>query len=187
MGLVQPQLGAISIAGLKPEKYFTAPGVALGYVGAEPYLIHGTVRENLLYGNTRNIDDSEIFEMLKKVQLGSWFNSLKSPLEHALSENGEGLSTGQKQRLMFARALLRKPQVLILDEISANLDTATEAELASLMSTLRGQCTTVVVSHRPGLIRNIDNRLILGGDHNQTGEDSTGAGHAQATAHFPAQ
>jgi len=78
-----------------------------------------------------------------------------------LSEQGEGLSAGQKQRLALARALLRKPKVLILDEATANLDSKTEMTLIKTLIKLKGKMTLIVISHRKSLLKVADQTLYL--------------------------
>jgi ABC-type multidrug transport system fused ATPase/permease subunit len=79
-----------------------------------------------------------------------------------LDENGGGLSTGQKQRLSLARALLRQPLLLVLDEATANLDLTTELEIAETIRLLRGRSTVLIVSHRPGILEVTDQTLRMG-------------------------
>jgi len=83
-------------------------------------------------------------------------------LEYRLSEDTSGISMGQKQRLALARALLRRPVVLILDEASANLDAATEHELVQTLIPLKGKMTTIAVSHREDFLAFCDEILPMG-------------------------
>ena len=161
LGVLKPVQGSVSIGGMPPEEYFKAHPHSVGYVGADPYLIEGTLRENLLYGNPFEVSDSEVIKALSLAHLGSWFEKNPLGLDYALTENGEGLSTGQKQRLSLARAFLLKPALLILDEVSANLDTATEAEIANTLKQMNYDSTIVIVSHRAGLVEHVSNRLDL--------------------------
>lgn len=133
----------------------------VGYVGAESFLIDGTVRENLLYGMRHDITDAQIEEALDRAQCG-FSKKLPGGLSYRLGERGEGLSAGQKQRLCLARALLRRPIALILDEPTANLDLDTEERIVDLLASIRGSATIVLVSHRPAFRRIADERLLLG-------------------------
>jgi ABC-type multidrug transport system fused ATPase/permease subunit len=161
MGLLDPTSGRILIDGMSPADFFTANPHSIGYVGPEPFLIEGSIRENLLFGNPYLVSDSSMIEVLEQAQLGRWLKGLGSPLDYHLNENGDGLSTGQKQRLSLARALLLKPRILILDEISANLDVRTEDEIAETLSNLEGSATVLIVTHRERLIRNVKHRIEL--------------------------
>jgi len=133
---------------------------SLGYVGPESYIIPGTIRDNLHYGAKRVYADAEIAEALGRAECTFVFD-LPEGLNHLLTEQGEGLSAGQKQRLALARALLRRPDALILDEATANLDVATEAALVRTLSGLKGGMTIVAVTHRDALVRIADDRLVL--------------------------
>jgi len=162
MGVFEPSGGTLQIQGKNPTDYF-ADGRSnqLGYVGAEPFLIAGSIRENMLYGISDKTPDDDLLNALEAAQLRDWLQGVTNGLDYVISENGEGMSSGQKQRLSLARALLRKPDLLILDEVSANLDPKTEAEIAHTIRNLEGRCTTLIVSHREGLVSGIRNRITL--------------------------
>jgi ABC-type multidrug transport system fused ATPase/permease subunit len=161
LGVIRPSAGRILVGDSGPDAYGERNADAVAYVGADPYLIGGTVRENLLYGNRARVSEEELHRALGDVQLDDWVARAPRGLDTLISETGEGLSTGQKQRLALARALLRRPSLLILDEISANLDMETERGIRALILTFRGRCTTVVVTHREGLVEGIADRVHL--------------------------
>lgn len=133
---------------------------AVGYVGPESFLIEGNVRDNLRYGLARDPSEAEFEEALAAAECG-FLKTLPQGLAHHLTEQGQGLSAGQKQRLALARALLRRPAVLILDEATSNLDSETEARVVETLSRLKGRMTIVAVSHRPALLALADQRLVL--------------------------
>jgi len=123
----------------------------VGYVGPEPFLFDGTIRENLLYALSGRLpDDAQIFAAMDKAECG-FVRELSLGLDHPLTEQGLGLSAGQKQRLGLARALLRDPKVLVLDEATANLDFETERRLVETLGDLKGRMTLLIVTHRPAL------------------------------------
>ncbi len=161
LGLLAPASGEIEIDGRSPRAYFDDPSVRVGYVGAEPFLVAGTLRENLLYGAEDDTADDALWAALADARLEDIVRALPEGLAHFIGEDGSGLSAGQKQRLCLARALVRRPHVLVLDELTANLDVDTEAELAETLRDLRGTCTTIVVSHRKGILRYADRVLSL--------------------------
>ncbi len=163
LGLFEPKSGEIRIGGRAPSDYFADPTVRVGYVGAEAFLVAGTIRENLRYGLAAKADDQDLWDALARAELEATVRALPEKLEYAIAEDGSGLSAGQKQRLCLARALLNHPHVLILDEVSANLDVETEKEIAESLRKLRGSCTILLVSHREGIYKYADRVITLGG------------------------
>lgn len=162
VGIAAASAGRVTIAGVSPLEYF-AEGHAVGYVGAEAYLIAGSLADNLRYGLAEGTapSDDELWAALRLARLEATVRAQPGGLEHPIREDGAGLSAGQKQRLCLARALLAKPGLLVLDEASANLDETTEGELADMLQDLKGKVTTIIVSHRPLLLKHADRRLDL--------------------------
>ncbi len=156
LGALRPDGGRVLVDGLDSETYLRKAADAVAYVGPEPYLIHGSVRENLLYGLRYRRSEDDIREVLCRVGLDDFFRSLPGGLDYALAENGDGLSSGQKQRLTVARSFLRRPSLFIMDEPSANLDEATEVCVVEALRELKGRCTVLVVSHRKGILKEAD-------------------------------
>jgi ATP-binding cassette subfamily B protein len=148
---------------MPPNNFFNSQAVHFGYVGAESFLIEGTIADNIRYGALKSIDTSDkaCLKALKRAHLDDLVTANPQILDHKINENGEGLSAGQKQRLALARALLGNPQLLILDEASANLDGETEADIAKTVSGLKGSCTTIIVTHRPGMLTYADKVLQM--------------------------
>lgn len=133
---------------------------AIGYVGPESFLIEGTVRANLLYGLSAAPAREEIDHALELAGC-QFVHSMPKGLEHQISEQGTGLSAGQKQRLSLARALLRRPRALILDEATSNLDNETELKLVRTLGEIKGKMTLVAVTHRQSLLEIADRRFDL--------------------------
>ena len=171
MGVLQPTSGEVRIDGFTPGEYFAGANPRIGYVGPEPFLIGGTIRDNLSYGLRENVCDSQCWDALNAAHLDDFVMSLPGRLNYLIPENGEGLSAGQKQRLSLARALLPNPELLFLDEASSNLDTATEMSLAeTLFKRLHGRVTTIVISHRAEFLKYSDSLLkleMLADDHSK--------------------
>lgn len=134
----------------------------IGYVGPESFLIEGSIRDNILYGLDRAPGSEELDSALAQAEC-DFVAELPQGIAHRLTEQGQGLSAGQKQRLCLARALLRRPAVLVLDEATSNLDTETEERLVATLGRLKGRMTIVAVTHRPALQRLADRSLSLGG------------------------
>jgi len=118
----------------------------IGFILQEPYLFSGTVAQNLTYGNP-NISESNLIKILKQEKLD---NLIK------LTLSVETLSLGQKQIVAFIRAILRKPDLLILDEATANIDTITEQLLENILNKLPKSTTKVIIAHRLNTIENAD-------------------------------
>lgn len=161
LGVLEPTQGEVLIDGKHPKQYFNNPLVRLGYVGAEPFLIEGSIADNLRYGAIGEYSEHDFWEALRFAKIDDVISQKPGTLNFQLKENGEGLSAGQKQRLALARAFLTKPQVLVLDEASANLDETTEAEITQALATQTGESTIIIVSHREGILKNCDNILDL--------------------------
>jgi len=166
LGVLKPSAGYVQIGGVGCEEYVRKSG-SIGYVSDDPYLIRGSIRENVTYGLEEKVTDEEIWDVLKMVRLDTAIENTPSRLGYMIQENGEGLSSGQKQRLALARAFLRKPVLLVLDEASANLDRTAEAEIAEILNELVGRCTIIIVSHKPGILRGVNHILDLGVPHNR--------------------
>lgn len=145
LGLIKSTGGTVSINGIKVDEFDGSISQHVGYVGPDPYLIIGTLKDNLLFGNLRSkeVGDSELLRALEFVCL----DPVAFPLNLQISEHA-ALSTGQKQRISIARAILRKPKLLILDEATANLDRDTEEYILKNLKPLIPTITTVVVSHK---------------------------------------
>lgn len=132
---------------------------AIGFVFQKNRLFSGTVRDNLSFG-AENADDSDMINALKSAQ--AWdFVSEKGGLDFEISQGSSNLSGGQTQRLCIARALVRKPKILILDDSSSALDYATEARLRSAISKLEGSPAAVIVSQRVSTVMHCDRILVL--------------------------
>jgi len=161
MGTIKPQSGNIQINGMYPTDFLEKHAQNIGYVGADPFLFEGSIRDNLCYGLPFIASEEQIQRALEQARLWDYISSLQQGLNFLLNENGEGLSSGQKQRLSLARAFLRQPSFLILDEASANLDIKTEEEIEKSIQVLKDKCTILIVSHREGILKNADFRLNL--------------------------
>ena len=161
LGVLRPSSGQVIIGGMDCEDYVNKYGT-VGFVGEDNHLIQGSVRENLQYGLANQPSDEDLHEALLLVGLAGALRNGPDFLQTAIQENGDGLSAGQKQRLALARAFLRRPSLLVLDEASSNLDDVAEAELAGILAKLKKRCTMLVVSHKPGILKFADNILDVG-------------------------
>ena len=133
---------------------------AIGYVLQTPHLFSGTVRENLLMGNP-NATEEQIQEALRMVSADEVISHLEKGLDTDVGEGGDLLSTGEKQLISFARAILADPRILILDEATASVDTMTEARIQSAMESVTAGRTSLMIAHRLSTVRNADLILVV--------------------------
>ena len=133
---------------------------AIGCVLQTPHLFSGTVRDNLLYGNPEATDE-QILQALRLVSAESVVTRLEKGLDTDVGEGGDLLSTGEKQLISFARAILADPKILILDEATASVDTITEHKIQSAIETVIRNRTSVVIAHRLSTVRNADLILVV--------------------------
>lgn len=133
---------------------------SIGYVGPENFVIEGSIRDNILYGLREVPSEQEIQRALSLAECG-FVGNLNEGLDYRITEQGEGLSAGQKQRLSLARALLRKPKALILDEATSNLDSETESKLIQIFLKLKSEMTIIFITHRPSLLQIADMQIEL--------------------------
>ena len=132
----------------------------VGIVQQKSILFQGSIRENLQWGN-ENASDHDLWEALTLAQAKEVVEGKPGELDFMLKQNGQNLSGGQKQRLSIARTLVKKPEVLILDDSSSALDFATDAALRKAIRSLNGHTTTFLVSQRIAGIRQADLILVL--------------------------
>jgi len=130
----------------------------IGFILQEPFLFSGTVRDNILYGNDgyKNYSNEQLTEAISEAGLESLLARFDQGLDTMVQTTGDGISLGQKQLIAFMRAVLRKPELLILDEATANIDTVTEQLLDSILKKLPESTTRVIIAHRLNTIENAD-------------------------------
>jgi ABC-type multidrug transport system fused ATPase/permease subunit len=152
LGVLEPTSGSVVVGGRDTREIQPVEHLHIGYVGAEPFLFEGTLEENLRYGGDLDITEDALWSALAAARMDVFVRSLPDKLHFRLGEGGEGLSAGQKQRISLARALLNRPHLVVLDEATANLDNATESEIANGLRDLAGRVTVLVIAHRPGIL-----------------------------------
>jgi ATP-binding cassette subfamily B protein len=130
----------------------------IGFILQEPFLFTGTVRDNILYGNAHyeKLSNEELSKVIEESGLESLLSRFDSGLDSPVTTTGDGISLGQKQLIAFMRAVLRKPELLILDEATANIDTITEQMLETILQKLPESTTRVIIAHRLNTIENAD-------------------------------
>ena len=143
---------------------------AIGVVTQESFLFNGSIRENLLMGKP-DATDAELWRAVDAANARQFIERLPDGLESVVGERGVKLSVGEKQRLTIARALLKDPPILILDEATASVDTATERLIQEALERLMANRTSIVIAHRLSTIVHADQILVL--DHGRIIERGT--------------
>jgi ATP-binding cassette subfamily B protein len=130
----------------------------IGFILQEPFLFTGTVRANIVYGNLalKDVSDADLTLLLDKANLSGLLARFDRGLETPVTSSGDSISLGQKQLIAFIRAALRNPELLILDEATANIDTVTEQLLEDILAKLPASTTKVIIAHRLNTIDNAD-------------------------------
>jgi len=130
----------------------------IGFILQEPFLFNGSVRDNILYGNEayKKLNTDQLNKVLRDADLESLVHRFENGLDTAIVSGGDSMSLGEKQLIAFIRAVLRKPDLLILDEATANIDTITEKLLEEILEKLPGSTTKVIIAHRLNTIENAD-------------------------------
>jgi ATP-binding cassette subfamily B protein len=164
--LYDPTEGTILLDGRDLRTYTPAERTKkIGFILQEPFLFTGTVKENILYGNEQYKDYSD--EALAAVLQQSGLETLLTRFDEGLATPvvaaGDGISLGQKQLIAFIRAVLRNPELLILDEATANIDTVTEKMLEDILRRLPATTTRVIIAHRLNTIENADEIFFVNG------------------------
>ena len=124
------------------------------------FLFSGTIRSNIVL-REENISDDEIMRVCKYVNADSFINKTEHGLDEVVGERGNNFSAGQRQLLSFARTIIHKPSVMILDEATANIDTETELLIQDSLEKMKNIGTMLVVAHRLSTIQHADNIIVL--------------------------
>jgi ATP-binding cassette subfamily C protein len=161
LGLLEPGSGEIIIDGekLRPDM-IPAWRATIGFVPQDTFLFNGSVRENLLWARP-DASDNDIWQALKLSAAEEFIRELPEGLETGCGDRGTRFSGGQRQRIALARALLRKPSLLILDEATSSLDNENEKKIQDAIRGLRGRMTILIVAHRLSTIEDADQIIVL--------------------------
>jgi ATP-binding cassette subfamily B protein len=165
--LYDPTQGTVYLDG-RDIRGFTAAERAhkIGFILQDPFLLGGTVRDNIVYGHAELgalSDEALSAKMAARGLSGFLARFGEAGLATPVKGTGDGLSLGQKQLVAFLRAVLREPQILILDEATANIDTVTEQMLEEVLAKLPKATTKVIIAHRLNTIQNADEIFFVGG------------------------
>lgn len=161
-GLIEPTSGDVLIDGKPLDSDVAAWQRSIGVVPQQPFLIDDTLRRNIALGAAdESIDEEALLEAIGVAQLESVVRRLPNGLDTMLGDRGSSLSGGERQRVSIARALYRRPDVLVLDEGTSALDNVTEASFIRALEQLRGKLTILVVAHRLTTVRGCDRLLLV--------------------------
>lgn len=160
-GLLKPESGYIKINSIPLDEIdLTSFRNKIGYVPQEPVLFSGSIKENVHFGK-ESVSEEFYHSVLDIVQMDKEIHSFSHKDETRVGQRGLTLSGGQKQRLAIARALIREPEILIFDDITASLDADNEENLWNDISSRFGDITCFIVSHRLSTLRYVDNVIFL--------------------------
>lgn len=134
---------------------------AIGQMLQDVFLFSGTIRTNITLYDDEKYSDEEIIKVCDYVNASSFINKLDKGLDEYVIERGENFSSGQRQLLSFARTVLAKPQILILDEATANIDTETETLIQESLAKIKNIGTMLIVAHRLSTIQHSDQIIVL--------------------------
>ncbi len=157
--IFDPTQGKVFLEGKDIRSYDAAERTKkIGFILQEPFLFMGTIKDNVVYGNKEyeSFSDEQVEQLIKSMGLESLFTGFEKGLATKVEASGETMSLGQRQIIAFVRAALRKPDVLILDEATANIDTVTEQLLEDILKKLPEHTTRVIIAHRLNTIENAD-------------------------------
>lgn len=156
MGLLTPETGAVEVDGVRLDSsHLESWRAQIGYVPQDIFLFHDTIRQNLLWAKP-SAAEPELWEALRMASAEDFVRRLPQGLDTVVSDRGVRLSGGEKQRLALARALIRRPALLILDEATSALDVENEERILAAAERLRGAMTILIVSHRLSTVRGAD-------------------------------
>ena len=164
--LYDPTEGTVLLGGRDIRTYTPAERTKkIGFILQEPFLFTGTVKENILYGNEeyKDFSDEDLHKVLRQSGLEALLTRFDEGLATKIVSAGDGISLGQKQLIAFIRAVLRNPELLILDEATANIDTVTEKMLEEILRRLPETTTRVIIAHRLNTIENADEIFFVNG------------------------
>jgi len=157
IGVLEPEEGEIRISNFKSSEVSRFFPGAISYVPQDVFVANGTIRSNICLGfDPIDVPDDCIWEALSAAELSEVVSKLPNKLDAIVGDKGSRLSGGQRQRLGIARALLTKPEVVVLDEATSSLDSQTEQNITDSILKLGGKVTVIIIAHRLSTVKNAD-------------------------------
>lgn len=158
--LYDPKSGKIIVNGYDLKEYdVNSYRDIVGYVSQDPFVFNATIRENIVFGG--EFSDSEVIHAAKLAHAHDFIMDLPQGYDTLVGDQGITLSGGEKQRIAIARAMIRQPQFLILDEATSSLDNISEAAVQKAIDQVARECTTLVIAHRLTTIQNADKIVVI--------------------------
>lgn len=162
LGLIEPTEGEVTYAGVPTTRAGEEWYEHVAYVPQDVYIMDASLAANVAFGRDEaGRDDARVLRCLEQAALGDLVRTLPDGLDTLVGERGNRLSGGQRQRIGIARALYRRPQIMVLDEATSALDNETESRITQTLASVRGQVTTIVVAHRLSTVRHVDHLAFL--------------------------
>ncbi len=162
VGVLRPDSGRILLNGVQPQEAALKWPGACAYVAQDTSLANGDIASNVALGLPPSlVDEDRVWEALERAQLARFVRGQPEGIRSLVGENGLRLSGGQRQRLGIARALYTRPKLIVLDEATSALDAETEDAVTGTLRELGGKATVVIVAHRLGTIREVDQVVFL--------------------------
>lgn len=158
----QPQQGLIRL-GVEPITHFSLQSwrSQIGYVSQESPIVSGTIRDNICYGLEKQVDDADLYRVARMAYADQFISELPEGFNTEVGERGIKLSGGQRQRIAIARAFLRDPKILMLDEATSSLDSKSELVVQQALQNLMKGRTTIVIAHRLSTVIDADQILFF--------------------------
>ena len=162
LGLIPPTSGDVFCGDRSIHEDVVAWFEAVGLVPQDVYMVDDTLENNIAYGvNPSDIDRERMAQVIDQARLSDFVTELPDGMQTRLGQRGVRLSGGQRQRVGIARALYRRPQILVLDEATSALDNVTEHQITETVASLRGDMTIIVVAHRLSTVRDADTIVFM--------------------------
>ncbi len=153
--------GSVKVGGVDVREYdVRALRDQVAFVLQKNTLFSGTIRENMLWGN-ENATDEQIIKALKQAQAWEFVSKYEDGLDHRVEQGGDNFSGGQKQRLTIARALLKSPKIIVLDDSTSAVDMATDAKIQRVFKTELKDITTIIIAQRIASIQHADKIIVM--------------------------
>ena len=161
LGILTPTSGEILIDGLSPLDFQMRNPLKVAYLSQEPYLFHGTIRENIVLDPNQQYDEERVWEALKKSKIAEFVEELPGQLDYFIQGESKVFSGGQAQRISIARALFHEPILIFLDEPTSSLDPETENDFLETLDSLKGKATIITIAHKPETIHRMNSAVKL--------------------------